>query len=326
MTHHPVQVGFAGVASEWLDGLPTLVRQRMRVSAVFDPTPAAAVLAAEKLGGTHVRSFQQLVASPLVDAVIVANPGWMAWHAPLLAMKQGLPVLLVVSRLDDAAFFDSHLPDQIRLESALSYARANNGFLMPGLPMRWQPVTIRVRELTATSLGAVEMLHITTDPLPLKSRRLAELVDWGLSLVQTAPDAIHVQSVDSSFDVVVRCRRRRVDGGPVEIRIRGVRDAVADQEVPTMQAVGYCRHGEFSLVAPTKISHSIDRHVTHESLVADRSAFDVMLDLFGRRLVGGVVPVPDFADVLRARNLVLAALLSREHREAVSVCDDGRSA
>ena len=324
MKNYPVQVGFAGVASEWLEELPTLTRQqRMRVSAVFDPQPSAAIAGAQSLQATHIKGFVQLLDSQLVDAVIIGNPAWLGWHAVLQCLRRGLPTLLVVSRLDEETFFDDQLPEPVQLQEAMSYARADNGFLMPGLPLRWLPVTIRVRELTATALGAIESLQVTAQEAPLQSRVLAELLDWSLSVVQSAPESIQVQRVDDRLEVVLSCRRHRVDGRPVEVRIRNVIPGSGCAKSSDFDALGYCRHGEFKLTSPTTISHRAERSPVQECLQADRSTFDVMLDLFGRRLVGGVVPVPDFADVLRARNLVLTAVSSLDLCDAIEVGVDG---
>ena len=64
---------------------------------------------------------------------------------------------------------------------------------------------------------------------------------------------------------------------------------------------------------------SIGPRLEHESLVSDRAAADVMYDLFGRRLVGGIVPVPDLADLIRAQRILAAAEVSRLERRAVSL-------
>ncbi|MCA9087876.1 MAG: hypothetical protein KDA90_04485 [Planctomycetaceae bacterium] len=332
MSRRPVQVGFAGVSAEWLDDeLATLQRQqRMRVSAVFDPTPAVGALGAQRLGATHCRGFLQLLRSSSVDALVVANPGWMGWHTVLQAVRLGLPTLFVASRLDDEAFFDVQLPDTIRLETAVSYARGTGGgFLMPGLPLRWLPVTIRVRELTATALGAIEQLEVDAPGLALRSRSLAELVDWSLSIVQSAPASVQVHTTAAGMEMVLQCRRRRSNGESVSVVLRGLRQHrsgdVAEADVQ-FEAHGACRHGDFQLAAPFQIRHSIGRTAVDEKLNADRSSYDIMLDLFGRRLVGGLVPVPDFVDLLRARNLVVSAIQSLDHKEPIPVSEEGLGA
>ncbi len=326
MKHYPVQVGFAGVAAEWLEELPTLQRQlRMRISAVYDATPALGAQGAERFQAAHLKGFLQLLNSPLVDAVVVANAGWLGWHAVLQCLKRGLPTLVVLSRIEQAAFFDTQLPELIRLEEALSYARSDHGFLMPGLPLRWLPATIRVRELTATTLGAIEKLQVTTQDLPLRSRELAEVLDWCLSVVQSVPERIQVLPLESGWELVLACRRRQRDAQPVEIHVLGAGDRTGAHSSLRFRAQAQCRHGTFQFESPAIITHTADRAPVEEHLTADRSAYDVMLDLFGRRLVGGVVPVPDFSDVLRVRNLILSAQLSQDQHEAIAVNEHGTS-
>ena len=45
----------------------------------------------------------------------------------------------------------------------------------------------------------------------------------------------------------------------------------------------------------------IERTAAAESLAAERSEIEVMLDHFSRRVVGGLVPVPTLEDVRRAQ-------------------------
>ena len=129
--------------------------------------------------------------------------------------------------------------------------------------------------------------------------------------------------------MVLQCRRRRSNGESVSVVLRGLRQHrsgdVAEADVQ-FEAHGACRHGDFQLAAPFQIRHSIGRTAVDEKLNADRSSYDIMLDLFGRRLVGGLVPVPDFVDLLRARNLVVAAIQSLDHKEPIPVSEEGLGA
>ncbi|MCA9081927.1 MAG: hypothetical protein KDA58_15305, partial [Planctomycetaceae bacterium] len=331
MGRSPTQIGFAGVAAEWLgDDLTALRRhQRMRISSVFDTTPAVGTLGAKRLEAEHCRGLYRLLDSPLVDAVVVGNPGWMGWHPVLQSVKRGLPTLFVVSRLTEEAFFDPQLPEQVRLEVAIAYARGSGGgFLMPGLPLRWLPVTIRVRELTATALGAIEHLEVDAPGTPLRSRNVAELLDWALSVVQSAPASLKTRETEAGVELLLACRRRTSGNEAVTIALRGLRRSGRSEVISSelnFAAHGHCRHGEFTLTAPHQIQHTVDRSMSQESLCTDRSGFDIMLDLFGRRLVGGVVPVPDFADMLRARNLVIAAHHSLARDAHVVLSDEGHA-
>lgn len=336
MTRRPVPVGFAGIAPEWLQDLPTLQRQqRMRIAAVHDAAPLQALEGAARWEAIRIPSFFGLLESPLVDAIVIGNAGWLGWHAARFCVEQGIATLLVISRLNDQVFFDPQLPGRVQLELAMSFARGRAGLLMPGFPLRWQPVTVRARELTATSLGAVESLQVQAPGLPLKSRQLAELIDWCLYLVQSPPSQLilHAAPADGALSSLrIECRRPQKDGSPVSIQIDGImagleHSGTAPQTsdlVPLFQARGRCRDGEFQLASPDRIRFAHGHGNVDEHLTSDRSAFDVMLDLFGRRLVGGLVPIPDLSDVLKARNLVLAAVQSAEQQVQLSLSEDGR--
>ena len=51
-----------------------------------------------------------------------------------------------------------------------------------------------------------------------------------------------------------------------------------------------------------------DRPMESEKLTSDRSEHDIMLDLFCRRVAGGLIPVPDFFDVSHALRMIEQAV------------------
>lgn len=57
-----------------------------------------------------------------------------------------------------------------------------------------------------------------------------------------------------------------------------------------------------------------------ESLSSERPEIEVMLDHFCRRVVGGLIPVPNIEDVHRALSIVQAAKESDESGCTIPLC------
>jgi hypothetical protein len=70
-----------------------------------------------------------------------------------------------------------------------------------------------------------------------------------------------------------------------------------------------CERGWAEIRAASEVAWQIsDQPVEAEKLTADRSEHDIMLDLFCRRVAGGLIPVPDFFDVSHALRVVEQAV------------------
>jgi predicted dehydrogenase len=68
-----------------------------------------------------------------------------------------------------------------------------------------------------------------------------------------------------------------------------------------------CENGEAVIEGPAHIRWKLTGgEAATESLTADRSEVEVMIDHFCRRLVGGLIPVADISDVCRGLRLVQA--------------------
>lgn len=70
-----------------------------------------------------------------------------------------------------------------------------------------------------------------------------------------------------------------------------------------------CERGWAEIRSASEVTwQAADKAVESEKLTADRSEHDIMLDLFCRRVAGGLVPVPDFFDVSHALRIIEQAL------------------
>jgi hypothetical protein len=321
MARTHVRIGVIGVGEAEQDyGFQNLQAQaRLQVAGVWNPSWVATQRAASQLRTVAVRSIDALLRRGDVEGIVVLNSGWTGWHAMHFASLHKKPALVLSSRMADRLYF--HSETVFRL---IEEASAANVLLMPGLLLRWLPATIRLRELTATSLGAVEAITVEGTTVSLNSRYLADLLDWCCNVVQSAPVAVRAVQTDevhglSKLSVEVTFRRRRADGGPVRAMILLSLGLSAAQEAPHLVAVAECRHGRCRINGDRDLEWTQDHLPRPEHLANDRSEIDVALDLFGRRVVGGVVPVPDLSDVGRSLKLVAHVIQSlREQREIVA--------
>ena len=84
-----------------------------------------------------------------------------------------------------------------------------------------------------------------------------------------------------------------------------------------------CERGEAVLEGPAQIRWSVSgEEGKTESLTADRSEVEVMIDHFCRRLAGGLIPIADISDVCRCLRLVHAAKESHAKRSPVHLNGD----
>lgn len=318
MARTHVRIGVIGLGDAEQDyGVPNLLGQpRLQISAVWNPSGDATERAAAMLRTRPVRSIDSLLRRDDVEGIVVLNSGWTGWHGMHFASLHKKPALVLSSRMADRLYF--HSETVFRL---IEEAQAANVLLMPGLLLRWLPATIRLRELTATSLGAIEAITVEGTTVSLNSRYLADLLDWCCNVVQSAPISVRATQTDevhglSKLNVIVTFRRRKADGGPVRATILLSLGLSADPQAPQLVAVAECRHGRCRIDGDRDLEWTQESRPTAEHLANDRSEVDVALDLFGRRVVGGVVPVPDLSDVGRSIKLVACAIQSlREDRD-----------
>jgi predicted dehydrogenase len=140
-------VGVVGLGRLWeARHKPALgrLRERFRVAAVYDQVLIRAEREARELGCAAAEGIAALVERSDVDAVYVLTPQWFGLHAAELACRADKPVYCALNPASD--------PEGLRAVSRLVRERGTPFF--PELPRRFYPVTIRLRELLATTLGS----------------------------------------------------------------------------------------------------------------------------------------------------------------------------
>lgn len=309
-----VSLGLIGAGAVWERRYrPVLSRmaQRLTVRAVYDPVPARAQLAAAEWNASLASGLRQLIERSDIHGVLILDPDWMGLVPAELACAAGKPAFLAGSLGDDL--------DAIR---ALHHrAHDVNVLLMTEFSRRHTPATIRLRELMATRLGSVRRISIRA-PLPRREALPGErvhtdfllgLLDWCVYLTGRIPSFVSAQPLgpcaaeQSGWKVQLGFRRggqeQWVATADIHVLPPAEGPAAGNHVVHEVE----CEHGFASTSQPTEIiwgNADVGRAV--ESLVADRSEAEVLLDKFCRRLLGGLVPTADVLDVCRGLALARA--------------------
>jgi predicted dehydrogenase len=331
-----INLGLIGLGPVWESRYrPVLekLRHRVRVRAVFDPIASRGEQAAYEFGAVPYQGVTALLTQSDVRGILVLDTSWHGNALLHFVRKARKPAYLAGSLGED---WDEVLALQGLVES--------EGLLvMPEFSRRFTPATCRLRELMATRLGRPR--HISIRAVPPAA---------------DAPDAVPGQAAETDFLVglldwcryVVRSTAVTLESAPLrqdaphegprsiaiefaEVRGLGMRPTVklelhgraqpADQNA-AVSGVSFtvaCERGEAVLEGPAQIRWSVSgEEGKTESLTADRSEVEVMIDHFCRRLAGGLIPIADISDVCRCLRLVHAAKESHAKRTPVHLNGD----
>lgn len=296
-----VKVGVIGIGADWQSRyLPSLqnMNQRLRVVAVHDDVAIRAIAAAELLNALPVLGIRDLLQRTDIRGFLYLGTHWRTeWLTHQLA-QCGLPTF--VGR--DIKPTD----EQIR-----SWHVQSDEFgitVVPEFPLRFSPAMLRLRELMATQLGPVLSLNTFVPPTesdawPMTS--LTHVLDCCSSLLNR--QLTKVEPVD-----------RDVSPGPTELRLSYVKRTGSRSDHVSVKLTFLdlfnsaheprqdflmevtCKQGTATIHGPREIRWTCNGVSKIESLHTDRSSTEVMLDLFARRAIGGLIPTPDLNDLLQA--------------------------
>jgi hypothetical protein len=214
--------------------------------------------------------------------------------------------------------------------------------VFPELRLRYFPATLRLQELKATSLGAIVGMVIHAHASSLTSTvagglfwlpsagwgarssarvaantgspdagrmPLSHLLDWCTSLIQRRPVALEPLSISppataAGVRIVFEERQHSVRAPQVEIVWCEASKTAEGTEPPAAPFCEItCEKGSAVMVSRDELHWTSAERSGHEKLASDRTAWEVMLDLFVRRVSGGLIPTPDFGDLRRAQAL-----------------------
>jgi predicted dehydrogenase len=325
-----VNVGVVGLGPGWETRFgPALrkLRERIAVCAIYDPVASRAAQVARQWNATAVDGVVAMSERADLRGFLLLDPGWHGWESLRYLCEPRKPVFI-------AAGFGR---DFSTLRTLHEQVRTSGQTLMPGLSARYTPATCRLRELMATSLGRPQRINIDAYlPMPEStlspqrrgsvSEGFLHLLDWCRYVVGAAPTQVHAHHLNGYVDsgcgdrsVTLKFENPRTTAAPVNavLRIhrqldeesadlRSAESACFDQAADSRAEV-VCERGTAAITSATEITWNVGNGPVREILTWERSTVEVMLDLFCRRIVGGLIPLPDLADVVQGLRLHEAA-------------------
>ena len=314
-----IRVGVIGAGPGWAgEHRPALaaVAGRVRAVAVHDAVPLRADQLAAELGAKAVGGLLELARRGDVRAVLLCDPAWWGPAAVDLLLDAGKPVLA-------AGPAD---PRDDRWGAVAARAASLGAVVVPDLSMRFRPGTLRLRELVATTLGPVRSVAVVAplpDPSPLqvaygqaaRADRFVKLADWCAHLLPFPAREVAATADPLTGPATVELRGEpgaavTADGrgGPgATLTLAPAADLAGDAAL--VKATVRCESGTATLTGPDLLAAAPDGRPAdeEEDLSVERTGFAVLLDLFLRRAVGGLLPAPDLSDLLSAHALARAA-------------------
>jgi hypothetical protein len=286
---------------------PALLRLegRVRIAQVFDPLVIRAQTTAGELSARAAGGIRAALAAPQVSAVLLLDGGWQSSWMLHAAAAAGHPCFIGQQLLRS-------MPSWLPLQS-LDQSESAEAGMVPECLLRYQPALLRLRELLATRLGPARQIHFWLD----RARRqtgselqLREVINWfttGFEVGAAGVGIDRVSEVAGTRTATLSAATRT--GHRLELQIALPREAAggpaADPE-PASEPFCHirCAEGSVELMGGRQLTWESGGQSTSEQLAEDRSATAVALDLFARRAVGGLIPVPALTDLVRAQRLM----------------------
>lgn len=294
-----IQAALAGTGPNWQRYQSALsqLRRPLHVAAVFDCTPALA----RDNSAAPVSGMQALARRADVQAILLMDAGWTGLAGLELLATSRRPVLVA-----DWVGADRH-----RLERIHALAVEAGATIMPTMWRRYMPASIRLQELMATDLGLPQSIELSiplTDRTATNGRAMEPLIGWidyCRNLFRSFPDPVSLDARTSGSEA---CTLRmefpsgsRTDTAPARQAVIHLVESDADESATAPQIDVTCTGGTARIRDRHELEwQSGDRQPQSEVLTSDRSEEEIMLDLFCRRVVGGLIPVADFNDLVHA--------------------------
>ncbi len=311
MATAPVNFGLIGLGPWWESQFrPAMAKleQRVRVVAVYDSVLARAEQAARETHARVVCGVTAVADRPNVQAILWLDASWTGAATLRLLCERRKPVLM-------AARFELLLSELERLHA---YAVTHGLTLVPALSRRCTPATHRLQELMATELGRPLRIEIHGSPahnsqMPFATEAdrltmslqadddpLLEWIDWCHYVFRGTPQHA-TRAVDSPANNQASVRLEFAPFNPSDLTSPPRIAEVSISSDRAEEARVQCERGDARLLGAATIEWTTAAGSHSESLAAERSETEVLLDHFCRRVVGGLIPVPDLGDLCRAK-------------------------
>lgn len=282
-----ITLGVIGLTSEWFEDLEPRIRSnaRLTVATMFEEPVARKRLLSRQERLKLTGAVQGMLRTPGLRAVICCRLGWRGEHMVREVLERGLPVYLAAGAV-------AELDGQVG--KLLPQVEEAGGIVCPDLSWRYTPATLRLRELVATRLGPCRTIDVEVPEL--SSEWLRAACDWSL-LVSGARGEPQGHRAGGAVHLEL---------GKTDVRISPV-ERPAEEETPAPPRPLWrieCERGRAVLTGETEITWQTEEDSHTEHLRDERSRLDVNLDLFFRRVAGGLIPTPSLADVDRTETLL----------------------
>ncbi|EGF28029.1 oxidoreductase domain protein [Rhodopirellula baltica WH47] len=166
-TRVKLRIGLIGLGDQWQSMHRPALRMlgdRFDVRAIYCNVSKLAESAVSEFQADPVDGYQALVTRDDIDAVLVLENSWLRFHPATAACRAG-----------KAVYWASDLDfDPIRDREFKNCVQDSGVAFMAGLPRRFAPATLRLKELIATHLGSPRLIfchkRLCLEDAPLKRR------------------------------------------------------------------------------------------------------------------------------------------------------------
>jgi predicted dehydrogenase len=321
-----IAIGLVGAGPVWDQRYREVVSRlsdRIAVRAVVDSVLSRAQHVAAELNAEVIGGLTALFERPEIQGILVLDPAWYGVFPLRLGCRYHKPIFL------------AELPncELELLQSLEQQSRDSGATVMVEFARRHEPATNRLRELMATRLGPARRIQVDLPSSAIGSAvggagssgdSIAGWLDWCGYVAGWSPQRIFVESGGSgggehqdfphsihSLTVDFGRRGQESQQAIAELRFRPGTDWDGIRRV-----VG-CDHGEAELSGSEQICWRNGAASGDESLECEKSAAEVTLQQFCRRIAGGLLPVAGLPDV--ARSLRLSEAIRRSIAEKRSI-------
>ncbi|MCC6314092.1 MAG: inositol 2-dehydrogenase [Thermomicrobiales bacterium] len=323
-------IGLGRIGAFHAESLRNRVAGARLVAAAVAPPDRERLLAVGAAPCALVDDVDALLATPGVDAIVVASPSSLHHEHILRVAAAGKPL-----------FSEKPIADSVaQARDAVAAVRRAGVPFQIGFQRRFDPAYIRAREyIAAGSIGTVEMFRgITCDRIPpVEFLRTSGGLFWDLAIHDfdaarflTGDEIAEVHAV-GSIEVEPRLAEfDDVDYGIVTLRFASGALGVcqASWRAPYGYDIRAEVHGSLGKVVaevdekiPTRLYRDGGMHVERHDQFTERfrEAYTAELQAFVDALQTGRAPSPDAADALRSVEISDAATRSRREGRWVRV-------
>ncbi|MEM1226006.1 MAG: Gfo/Idh/MocA family oxidoreductase [Planctomycetota bacterium] len=214
-----LRVGLIGLGQQWQSmHRPALkmLGERFDVRAIYADVAKLAENAVIEFQADPVDGYQAMVHRDDIDAILILEPSWLKFLPAMAACQAG-----------KAVYWGGDLDLDPQADGAFKRCVEDSGVaFMAGLPRRYAPATLRLKELIATHLGPPRLIFCHRrldlesqsqprrpsgrsqvmsgangkrfqDPVRVMRTELVELIDWSCYIVGDRPSHVSAMNLGS---------------------------------------------------------------------------------------------------------------------------------